>query len=89
MPTSPAVDSRSTSPGGELLADAAAGFYWGTMLPSVIERTTAPTTPTPLGYVRSTMAGMYAGTYPTSTTSSRSRAASRGAAASTSTSCGA
>ncbi len=63
-PTSPAVDSRSTSPGGELLADAAAGFYWGTMLPSVIERTTAADYPDPLGYVRSTMAGMYAGTYP-------------------------
>ncbi|GAA1980392.1 hypothetical protein [Microbacterium pumilum] len=50
--------------GGELLADAAAGFYWGTMLPSVIERTTAAGYPDPLGYVRSTMAGMYAGTYP-------------------------
>ncbi len=51
-------------PGGGLLADAAAGFYWGTMLPSVIERTTAAGYPDPLGYVRSTMAGMYAGTYP-------------------------
>ncbi|GAA2971876.1 hypothetical protein JOD63_000030 [Microbacterium terrae] len=51
-------------PGGELLADAAAGFYWGTMLPSVIERTTAAEYPDPIGYVRSTMAGMYAGTYP-------------------------
>ena len=51
-------------PGGDLLADAAAGFYWGTMLPSVIERTTAADYPDPLGYVRSTMAGMYAGTYP-------------------------
>lgn len=51
-------------PDGELLADAAAGFYWGTMLPSVIERTTAVEYPDPLGFVRSTMAGMYAGTYP-------------------------
>lgn len=51
-------------PGGELLADAAAGFYWGTMLPSVIERTTAADYPDPDGYVRSTMAGMYSGTYP-------------------------
>ena len=51
-------------PGGELLADAAAGFYWGTMLPSVIERTTGADYPDALGYVRSTMAGMYAGTYP-------------------------
>ena len=55
---------RARLPGGELLADAAAGFYWGTMLPSVIERTTAADYPDPLGYVRSTMAGMYAGTYP-------------------------
>ena len=50
--------------GGELLADAAAGFYWGTMLPSVIERTTAADYPDADGYVRSTLAGMYAGTYP-------------------------
>jgi hypothetical protein len=55
---------RLDLPGGELLADAAAGFYWGTMLPSVIERTTAADYPDPLGYVRSTMRGMYAGTYP-------------------------
>ncbi|WP_457101965.1 hypothetical protein [Microbacterium sp. P5_E9] len=51
-------------PGGDLLADAAAGFYWGTMLPSVIERTTGADYPDAIGYVRSTMAGMYAGTYP-------------------------
>ena len=34
------------------------------MLPSVIERTTGADYPDALGYVRSTMAGMYAGTYP-------------------------
>ncbi|MEU1972045.1 hypothetical protein ABZ477_10340 [Microbacterium sp. NPDC019599] len=51
-------------PGGELLADAAAGFYWGTMLPSIIERTTGADYPDAIGYVRSTMKGMYAGTYP-------------------------
>ncbi|OJX97412.1 MAG: hypothetical protein BGO96_05720 [Micrococcales bacterium 73-15] len=51
-------------PGGELLADAFAGFYWGTMLPSVIERTAAKDYPDADGYVASTLASTYLGTYP-------------------------
>ncbi len=51
-------------PGTQLLADAVAGFYWGTMLPSVIERTGASGYPDPEGYVLSTLADRYAGTYP-------------------------
>ncbi|KAH8892662.1 Six-hairpin glycosidase [Thozetella sp. PMI_491] len=51
-------------PGGDTLADALAGFYWGTMLPSVIERTTAISYPLSTGFVISTLASMYVGTYP-------------------------
>jgi hypothetical protein len=51
-------------PGSELLADALAGFYWGTMLPCVVERTTATAYPDPEGYVISTLADKYVGTYP-------------------------
>lgn len=50
--------------GGDELADAAAGFYWGTMLPSIIERTTAAGYPDGVGYVVSTLAERYLGTYP-------------------------
>lgn len=51
-------------PGGDRLADALAGFYWGTMLPSVIERTKAKAYPDAEGFVVSTLASKYAGTYP-------------------------
>lgn len=51
-------------PGGDELADAFAGFYWGTMLPSVIERTTAAGYADRDGYVVSTLATKYLGTYP-------------------------
>ena len=51
-------------PGGDALADAAAGFYWGTMLPSVIERTKAKGYADADGFVVSTLASMYSGTYP-------------------------
>ena len=51
-------------PGGELLADALAGFSWGTMLPSVVERTRAAGSPDARGYVVSTLASTYLGTYP-------------------------
>ncbi|MFG1922758.1 hypothetical protein [Cryptosporangium sp. NPDC048952] len=51
-------------PGADELADAFAGFYWGTMLPSVVERTLAADYPDSEGYVLSTLADKYAGTYP-------------------------
>ncbi|TPW75049.1 hypothetical protein [Schumannella soli] len=51
-------------PGGELLADAAAGFYWDTMVPCVVERTVAADYPDAAGYVISTLADKYLGTYP-------------------------
>jgi hypothetical protein len=51
-------------PGGDALADAFAGFYWGTMLPSVIERTVAKDYADADGYVVSTLATKYLGTYP-------------------------
>lgn len=50
--------------GGRDLADAMAGFYWGTMLPCVVERTTAADYPDASGYVISTLADKYVGTYP-------------------------
>lgn len=50
--------------GGEALADAVAGFYWGTMLPSVVERTTARDYADATGFVVSTLASKYQGTYP-------------------------
>lgn len=50
---------------GEKLANALAGFYWGTMLPSVIEKTKAKNYPYHDGYVVSTLnPKAYAGTYP-------------------------
>lgn len=51
-------------PGGEQLADALAGFYWGTMLPSVIELTKAKDYADASGFVVSTLASKYSGTYP-------------------------
>lgn len=51
-------------PGGEGLADALAGFYWDTMLPSVIERTKAKDYADAAGFVVSTLASKYSGTYP-------------------------
>jgi hypothetical protein len=51
--------------GGEQLEKALAGFYWGTMLPSVVEKTTVAHFPYSSGYVVSTLsAGSYAGSYP-------------------------
>ncbi len=50
--------------GGDALADALAGFYWGTMLPSVIERTKAKDYADADGFVVSTLASRYSGTYP-------------------------
>jgi hypothetical protein len=50
--------------GSTALSDAAAGFYWGTILPCVVERTTARAYPDPDGYVISTLADKYVGTYP-------------------------
>lgn len=42
-----------------------AGFYWGTMLPSVVEKTMAATFPYSSGYVLSTLnVNSYAGSYP-------------------------
>ncbi|KAL8405017.1 hypothetical protein RB594_009775 [Gaeumannomyces avenae] len=51
-------------PGGSELADALAGFYWGTMLPCVVERTRAAAYPDWSGFVISTLADKYVGTYP-------------------------
>ncbi|MEU6539595.1 hypothetical protein [Streptomyces sp. NPDC047000] len=51
-------------PGADALADALAGFYWGTVLPCVVERTTAAGYPDRDGYVISTLADKYVGTYP-------------------------
>ena len=50
---------------GEALENALAGFYWGTMLPSVVEKTKAKNYPYSDGYVISTLnPKSYAGTYP-------------------------
>ncbi|KAK8029963.1 hypothetical protein PG993_011254 [Apiospora rasikravindrae] len=51
-------------PSAGRLSDALAGFYWGTMLPCVIERTAATEYPISEGYVVSTLADKYQGTYP-------------------------
>jgi hypothetical protein len=52
-------------PGGDTLANALAGFYWGTMLQSVIEKTKAKNYPYSSGYVISTLnPRAYAGSYP-------------------------
>jgi hypothetical protein len=51
--------------GGTELEDALAGFYWGTMLPSVVEKTMAANFPYSSGYVLSTLnVSSYAGSYP-------------------------
>jgi hypothetical protein len=51
--------------GGDALADAWAAFSWGTLLPSVVERTRAVGYSESDGYVVSTLEpGAYAGTYP-------------------------
>jgi hypothetical protein len=51
--------------GGDGLDDALAGFYWGTMLPLVVERTMAASFPYSSGYVLSTLkVSAYAGSYP-------------------------
>lgn len=51
--------------GGDELEDALASFYWGTMLPSVVEKTMAARFPYSSGYVLSTLnVNSYAGSYP-------------------------
>jgi hypothetical protein len=51
--------------GGAELEAALAGFYWGTMLPSVVEKTMAANFPYSSGYVLSTLnVNSYAGSYP-------------------------
>ena len=52
-------------PDGAKLEDALAGFYWGTMLPSVVEKTMAAHFLYNSGYVLSTLnVNSYAGSYP-------------------------
>lgn len=52
-------------PGGAELQNALAAFYWGTMLPSVVEKTMAARFPYSDGYVLSTLnVHAYAGSYP-------------------------
>ncbi|WP_121808450.1 hypothetical protein [Mucilaginibacter kameinonensis] len=51
--------------GGDAFANTLAGFYWGTMLQSVIEKTKAKNYPYSSGYVISTLnPKAYAGSYP-------------------------
>ena len=51
--------------GAPELEDALAGFYWGTMLPSVVEKTMAANFRYSSGYVLSTLnTSAYAGSYP-------------------------
>lgn len=51
--------------GGAQLEDALAAFYWGTMLPSVVEKTMAAKFPYSEGFVLSTLnVNAYAGSYP-------------------------
>ena len=51
--------------GGVDFENALAAFYWGTILPSVVEKTVAANFPYHNGYVLSTLnASAYAGTYP-------------------------
>ena len=51
--------------GGAELEEALAAFYWGTMLPSVVEKTMAAKFPYSNGYVLSTLnVQSYAGSYP-------------------------
>jgi hypothetical protein len=49
---------------GDKLVHTLASLYWGTMLPSVIERTRALNYPISQGYVLSTLHSKYSGTYP-------------------------
>lgn len=66
-PHSDAFDHRFSLQlaGGAELEDALAGFYWGTMLPSVVEKTMAAHFPYSDGYVLSTLIpSSYAGSYP-------------------------
>lgn len=52
-------------PGGAELEQTLAAFYWGTMLPSVVEKTFAANFPYHDGYVLSTLnVNSYAGSYP-------------------------
>ncbi len=52
-------------PGGAKLEEALAAFYWGTMLPLVVEKTMAAKFPYSSGYVLSTLnVNSYAGSYP-------------------------
>jgi hypothetical protein len=52
-------------PGGPELEEALAAFYWGTILPSVVEKTLAANFPYHDGYVLSTLnVNSYAGSYP-------------------------
>lgn len=51
--------------GGKQLGNGLAAFYWGTMLPSVVEKTMAARFPYSSGYVLSTLnVRSYAGSYP-------------------------
>jgi hypothetical protein len=51
--------------GGAELEEALAAFYWGTILPSVVEKTMAANFPYHTGYVLSTLnVSSYAGSYP-------------------------
>lgn len=52
-------------PGGDKAEEALAAFYWGTMLPSVVEKAMAAHFPYSSGYVLSTLnVQSYAGSYP-------------------------
>ncbi|KAI5462754.1 Six-hairpin glycosidase-like protein [Mariannaea sp. PMI_226] len=50
--------------GSDDLADALAGLYWTSMLPMVVEHTRAKDYPISEGFVISTLASQYSGTYP-------------------------
>lgn len=73
--------------GGTELADAFAGFYWGTLLPCVIERTAATGYPDPEATSSPRSPTSTSAPIRTSITSSRSRAGSPSAVRSTSTWC--
>ena len=51
-------------PGGDTLSTALAAFYWTSMLPMVVERTRATSYPISDGFIISTLASTYSGTYP-------------------------
>jgi hypothetical protein len=68
-PARPHVDAHGDGfsydfKGGKLLADAHAAFYWTSMLPMVIEQTRASGYPDSEGFIISTLAQQYSGTYP-------------------------